>query len=157
MEKLKILIASETYPPNINGAAKFSGQLVKALSNNGHRVVVIAPSISTKNGIENSGELKIFRMASVKVKTIHPYFRAVVPININKKVEKIIKDFKYHISNLWEPPSRIDRIIELLSSKEKHSVNDFMQYQMDIVSPYAREIIPYLINAFRNKIGRAHV
>lgn len=102
MEKLKILIASETYPPNINGAAKFSGQLVKALSNNGHRVVVIAPSISTKNGIENSGKLKIFRMASVKVKTIHPYFRAVVPININKKVEKIIKDFKpdiIHIQN----------------------------------------------------------
>ncbi len=63
---------------------------------------------------------------------------------------KIVKDFKYHISNLWEPPSRIDRIIELLSSKEKHSVNDFMHYQMDIVSPYAREIIPYLINAFRN-------
>jgi penicillin G amidase len=63
---------------------------------------------------------------------------------------KTIKDFKYHISNLWEPPSRIDRIIELLSSKEKHAVNDFMQYQMDIVSPYARQIIPYVINAFKN-------
>jgi penicillin amidase len=61
---------------------------------------------------------------------------------------KTVKDFKYHISNLWEPPSRIDRIIELISSKEKHSVNDFMDYQMDIVSPYAREIIPYLTDAF---------
>jgi len=63
---------------------------------------------------------------------------------------KTVKDFKYHISNLWEPPSRIDRIIELLSSKEKHSVNDFMHYQMDIVSPYAREVIPFLIDAFSN-------
>jgi penicillin G amidase len=34
---------------------------------------------------------------------------------------KVLKNFKYHISNLWEPPSRVERIIQLLTSKEKHS------------------------------------
>jgi penicillin G amidase len=61
---------------------------------------------------------------------------------------KVIKDFKYHISNLWEPPSRIERITELLNSREKHSSEDFMNYQMDIFSSYAKQFVPYILNAF---------
>lgn len=61
---------------------------------------------------------------------------------------KVLKSFKYHISNLWEPSSRIDRIIELLQSKEIHSKDDFMSYQMDIKSPYAEHITAYILNAF---------
>ncbi|MFZ1518111.1 MAG: penicillin acylase family protein [Ignavibacteriaceae bacterium] len=61
---------------------------------------------------------------------------------------KTIKDFKFHISNLWEPSSRIDRIRELLTYKEKHSSNDFKNYQIDINSPYAKTIVPYLLNSF---------
>lgn len=59
--------------------------------------------------------------------------------------------FKYYISNLWEPPSRIERITELLNSKEKHSVRDFKNYQNDQVSTYAREIIPYILKAFEGR------
>lgn len=61
---------------------------------------------------------------------------------------KTLKNFKYHISNLWEPSSRIDRIRELLTSKEKYSVTDFEKYQMDIVSPYAKTITSYILNSF---------
>lgn len=61
---------------------------------------------------------------------------------------KTLKNFKYHISNLWEPSSRIDRIRELINSKEKHSVNDFKKYQMDFTSPYARLIVPHIVKAF---------
>ena len=61
---------------------------------------------------------------------------------------KTLKNFKYHISNLWEPSSRIDRIRELLTSKQKHSVNDFKKYQMDQVSPYARTISSYILESF---------
>ncbi len=61
---------------------------------------------------------------------------------------KTLKNFKYHISNLWEPPSRIDRIRELLTFKQKHSANDFKNYQMDQTSPYARIIVPYILKSF---------
>ncbi len=61
---------------------------------------------------------------------------------------KPAKDFKYHISNLWEPPSRIERITELLNFRQKHSAEDFMRYQYDITSPYARQITTYILNAF---------
>ncbi len=63
---------------------------------------------------------------------------------------KVIKDFKYHITNLWEPSSRIERITELLQSKSKHSVEDYMKYQSDIYSPYAKTIVPYILYAFEN-------
>lgn len=63
---------------------------------------------------------------------------------------KTLKDLKYYITNLWEPPSRIERITELLTGKEKLSVNDYMNYQMDIVSPYAGEITKYILSAFKN-------
>ena len=63
---------------------------------------------------------------------------------------KTIKNFKYHISNLWEPPSRIERINQLLNSKQKHSVSDYMKYQMDFVSPYAEKLTGYILNAFHN-------
>ena len=63
---------------------------------------------------------------------------------------KVIKDFKYHITNLWEPSSRIERITELLQTKSKHSVQDYIRYQSDVLSPYARTIVPFILNAFKN-------
>lgn len=64
---------------------------------------------------------------------------------------KTIKDFPYHISNIWEPSSRIERITKLLTIKDKYSVWDFKQYQMDQVSPYAEKITAYILNSFREK------
>lgn len=61
---------------------------------------------------------------------------------------KVIKDFKYHISNIWEPSSRSERINYLLAAKEKHSVEDFRKYQMDITSPYAEKIVKHILNSF---------
>ena len=63
---------------------------------------------------------------------------------------KVLPDFKYHITNLWEPSSRIERITELLKLKNKHSVGDYMYYQVDIYSSYAKKIVPYILSAFEN-------
>lgn len=61
---------------------------------------------------------------------------------------KTIKSFPYHISNIWEPSSRIERIVDLLNSKEKHSIDDCKIYQMDIISKHAQKIVPYILSAF---------
>ncbi|MBK8945265.1 MAG: penicillin acylase family protein [Ignavibacteriae bacterium] len=63
---------------------------------------------------------------------------------------KTIKNYPYHISNIWEPNSRINRITELLESKQKHNVEDFKKYQMDLYSDYAKDIVPHILNAFKN-------
>ena len=65
----------------------------------------------------------------------------------NNKTEK---NFKYYITDLWEPPSRIERITTLLTGKSKQSVKDFMKYQNDFVSPYADSMTSYILNAFKN-------
>lgn len=61
---------------------------------------------------------------------------------------KTISDYKYHISNIWEPPSRIERIDEALTSKQKLSEDDYKKLQNDFVSPYAKKITPFILNAF---------
>ena len=61
---------------------------------------------------------------------------------------KLVNDFKYHISNIWEPSSRSERILDLLTSKEKHSVEDCKKYQMDITSPYAEKIVKHILSSF---------
>ena len=62
---------------------------------------------------------------------------------------KTVSSFGYHISNLWEPSSRIERITEMLRSKPRHSAQDFMKYQTDQISPYAKEIKSYIGSAFK--------
>lgn len=61
---------------------------------------------------------------------------------------KTVQNFKYHISNIWEPSSRIERITELLNSKPLHSVEDFKKYQNDFVSPYSKKITRFILGAF---------
>ncbi len=63
---------------------------------------------------------------------------------------KTIENFRYHISNIWEPSSRIKRITELLKSKKNHSVEDFKKYQNDFYSHYAKSITKYVVDAFKN-------
>ncbi len=61
---------------------------------------------------------------------------------------KVVSNYPYHISNIWEPVSRITRIKELLESNEKHSVEDFEEYQNDFFSHYAKDMIPYILDIF---------
>ena len=56
--------------------------------------------------------------------------------------------YPYHISNLWEPPSRIQRLDELLSKEEKLSVEDFERIQGDYFSYFAKQTTPYILHAF---------
>ncbi len=61
---------------------------------------------------------------------------------------KTIENFHYHISNIWEPSSRIERITQLLNSKARHSAADFERYQNDFISPYAGEITRHILSAY---------
>lgn len=63
---------------------------------------------------------------------------------------KTIKNYPFHISNIWEPSSRIERITEFLNLKSFHSVEDFKKYQNDFFSHYAKSIVPFIIRAFEN-------
>lgn len=56
--------------------------------------------------------------------------------------------YPYHISDLWEPASRIQRLYAVLGRKgDVFSVQDFEWLQNDTYSYFARDIVPYIMNA----------
>jgi penicillin amidase len=58
-------------------------------------------------------------------------------------------DYPYHISDLWEPPSRIMRLREVLGKKgEMFTMGDFERLQNDTYSHLAREVVPFIFAAF---------
>ncbi|RMF10402.1 MAG: penicillin acylase family protein [Candidatus Neomarinimicrobiota bacterium] len=59
---------------------------------------------------------------------------------------KTIDDsFPYYISNLWADPSRAMRIRERIGNRQSLSVEDMKTIQNDVVSVYARELLPTLV------------
>lgn len=61
---------------------------------------------------------------------------------------KTTNSVKYHIANLWEPPSRIQRIREVLQSKKNIDITDFKQLQNDYFSHFAHDITPAILKAY---------
>ncbi|MFN3345076.1 MAG: penicillin acylase family protein, partial [Chloroherpetonaceae bacterium] len=75
-------------------------------------------------------------------------------VNANNKL--VGDDYPYYLSALWEPPSRAERITELIQAKETLSVKEMEAMQFDVVSPMARDLMPYLMNAIANDTTAAH-
>ncbi len=86
---LTILIAADTYPPDVNGAAQFGYRLAKGMTGRGHNVHVLAsrpgkgPSFS-----ETSAEATVHRLRSHSVPT-HEYFRVTFPWEIKKEIRQL--------------------------------------------------------------------
>ena len=59
--------------------------------------------------------------------------------------------YPYYISDLWEPPSRIVRLREKLgAANEAFSVDDFQRLQNDMFSQNAKEMLPFIMAAFKD-------
>lgn len=88
---LRIVIAAETYYPDVNGAAVFCHRLAIAMTERGHEVHVITtrpdggPSFS-----EVTPEATVHRLRSHSVPT-HEYFRICFPWEINPEIKRLLK------------------------------------------------------------------
>lgn len=87
---LKIVIAADTYPPDVNGAAVFCYRLATAMSERGHEVHIMAtrpdkgPTIT-----EIRPEATVHRLRSHAVPT-HEYFRICFPWEINPEIKELL-------------------------------------------------------------------
>ena len=61
---------------------------------------------------------------------------------------KTTNSVPYHIANLWEPPSRIQRIREVLQAKKVLEPADFKQLQNDYYSYFAKDLTPFILAAY---------
>ncbi|WP_246169587.1 glycosyltransferase [Actinotalea subterranea] len=64
MTTLRILVGAETYPPDVNGAARFAGRLAAGLAARGHDVHVVAPSPTGRPGVEVHDGVTVHRVTS---------------------------------------------------------------------------------------------
>lgn len=113
----------------------------------GTKIPIRATSASTiiSDGTTSANDWKGFATKDEMAFVFNPTENFFATANNN-----LFPNFKYHISNLWEPSSRIDRINFLLKQKVKHSVKDFQNYQMDQTSEYAKQVVPYILSAFKD-------
>ena len=83
---LTILIAADTYPPHLNGAAQFGYRLAKGMTGRGHNVHVLACRADNgKSFTEFRSEATVHRLRSHGVWT-HEYFRICFPWEIKKEI-----------------------------------------------------------------------
>lgn len=85
-QALTILIAADTYPPHVNGAAQFGYRLAKGMTALGHTVHVVAGRADNgKPFSEFRDEATVHRLRSRKAFT-HEYFRICLPFEIRKDI-----------------------------------------------------------------------
>ncbi|WP_461635146.1 glycosyltransferase [Glutamicibacter soli] len=91
---LTIVIAADTYPPDVNGAAMFCYRLATAMHERGHRVHVLAArGESGRTYTEVRDEAIVHRLKSHSVPT-HDYFRIVFPWEVNRQIDKLLAEIK---------------------------------------------------------------
>jgi len=99
---MKILFATESYYPNIDGGAIAQHRLVHELVKRGNEVVIIAPSFSFKNCVEQDKGSTIFRPRGLTLPFYmnNKYHFSPFPIF---QLNKIIKTFKPDVVNVCSP------------------------------------------------------
>lgn len=94
---MRVLIGADTFPPDVNGAAKFAERLAIGLAARGHDVHVVAPAASRKHGTwteEYEGQkVTAHRLYSWRWRP-HPWLRFAMPWTIKRNSRKILDQVK---------------------------------------------------------------
>lgn len=102
---MKVLLANDTYPPQLNGAAVTTQRLARGLAERGHSVSVVAPSMAYRDEVHQDTScpsVTVYRVKSFTTKPIHPDFRVVSVARIGAKLERIFRSLEpdiVHIQN----------------------------------------------------------
>ena len=97
MEKLKVVMACDTFAPDINGAARFAERLASGLARHGHEVHIIAASTDSSHGsrfeVHDGSRMMVHRMKSHRVPQ-HKTLRWTQPIGLTAEIRRILREVK---------------------------------------------------------------
>ena len=97
---MRILIATDTYYPDVNGAAYFTYRLATLLADRGHSVFVMCPSRSFRNTVSNHKAVTLYGIRSITI-PIYRNFR-ISPLFISRTIRAVVKAISpdiVHIQN----------------------------------------------------------
>lgn len=94
---LKIVIGADTFPPDINGAARFAERLASGLAKRGHEIHIIAAAYDSNHGAYteqyDGGSMTVHRIKSYRLPQ-HKTLRFVWPFTLKSKLDKILDEIK---------------------------------------------------------------
>jgi glycosyltransferase involved in cell wall biosynthesis len=97
---MRVLLATESYYPNIDGGAVARRNLAMRLSKKGHEVAVVAPGSKSINYEEELDGIRIFRLKSRTLPIYDDYKFCAFPIF---EVRRIIKEYQPDIIDMNSP------------------------------------------------------
>ncbi len=90
---MKILIAADTYFPQVNGASYFTQRLAYNLQAHGHEVRVVAPGQTLSHTDTVVNTVRLYGIRSIPV-IFYPKFRFCFSFFRSAQIKRIIQDFK---------------------------------------------------------------
>lgn len=90
---LKLVIGADTFPPDVNGAARFAHQLAAGLAGRGHEVHVICPSDTGPQRTEELDGVTVHRLRSHRT-PYHPTFRICLPWQVKAATAALLEEIK---------------------------------------------------------------
>jgi glycosyltransferase involved in cell wall biosynthesis len=99
---MRVLLATDTYEPAINGIAVFTTRLAERLARRGHQVAVLAPDWPGRARVENAAGHEILRVSSLPL-FVHPYTRVCLAFQA-KSAANILDHFRpdvVHVQTPW--------------------------------------------------------
>ncbi len=88
---MKILIATDTYYPSVNGASYFTQRLAKMLAKRGHQVFVFAPGKRLKDTISTHDGATVYGMRSINI-LLYPNFRVSQLFLSGETIKKYVQE-----------------------------------------------------------------
>lgn len=86
---MKIVLGSDTYPPDVNGAARFTERLADGLAARGHQVHVICPSDSGAPEVHLGRGIRVHQVRSHRTRA-YPAFRLPTPWLVQGEARALI-------------------------------------------------------------------
>jgi len=96
---MRILIANDTFYPNLNGCAYFAYRLATYLKKRGHEIFVVAPSESFHNEKSVRGGIDVYGLRSFPIKHYTKY-RVAFPFFIQRNLTAFMRKFKPDIVHI---------------------------------------------------------
>lgn len=137
---LRILIAADTYPPDVNGAAVFGHRLAAQMTARGHEVHVAAARPGPGPDItEHYPEATVHRFRSHKAPT-HEYYRLCLPWVIESAMARLMDEIKPDVVHV-QCHYMVGRAAILAAEARRIrtvSTNHFMPENLDPFLPFPK-------------------
>lgn len=141
---MRLLLGSETYYPEVNGASYFTQRLASGLLANGHDVAVVCPSRSARSHVEQTDGLVTHRVASIPTPLYTAYRLAPLPFAYRAIREAVLRTQPdvIHIQNhffVGRALASIAHRLEIPVVATNHFVPDHILVHIDFLPRRWRE------------------